>query len=200
MEIVELEPDRTRELVDELAGIDEVEGAHPLVQEPRGLVEQREVGLDLGGRRRPLHLHRDLSAVREHRAVDLPDRCGRHRHDVELEERPLDGQVELGLDDVSDVVEPDRADRVLEPAELGDDVRGHDVRAGREQLTELHERRPELVEHLAQPPPAVGRALVEVGALSARQEVADAVLAERVPEAVARGDLCDLGQAPEAPR
>ena len=45
--VVELLPDRAGELVDELARVDEVEGAHALLHEPRGLVEQREVGLDL---------------------------------------------------------------------------------------------------------------------------------------------------------
>ena len=43
---------------------------------------------------------------------------------------------------------------VLEAAQLGDDVGRDDVRARREQLPELDERRPELVEHLAQVSPA----------------------------------------------
>ena len=48
--VVELEPDRACELVHELLRIHELERLHPLAQEPRGLVEETEVGLDL---RRP---------------------------------------------------------------------------------------------------------------------------------------------------
>ena len=49
--VVELLADRARELVDELARVDEVERADPLAREPRRLVEQREVGLDLAAAR-----------------------------------------------------------------------------------------------------------------------------------------------------
>ena len=50
--VVELEPDRARELVDELLRVHELERLHALAQERRRLVEQAEVGLDLL-RRRP---------------------------------------------------------------------------------------------------------------------------------------------------
>ena len=198
--VVELEPDGARELVDELAGIDEVERAHALVQELRRLVEEREVRLDLSGSGGSLHLDGDLSPVGQHRSVHLPDRRRCHRHDVELEERPLHGQVELGLEDVANVVEAHRSRRVLEAAKLRDDVGRHDVRPRREQLPELHERRPELVEHLAEPPSALRLALLELPALPARKQVADPVLAERVAEAVPGGHLRDLGETAEAPR
>ena len=168
MAVVELEPDRARELVDELAGIDEVECAHALVQELGGLIEQREVRLDLRRGRGPLHLHGDLAPVGQHGPVHLPDRRGCHRHDVELEECPLHGEVKVGLEDVANLVEANRARRVLKAAQLGDDVWRHDVRAGREQLPELHERRPELVEHLAQAPPTLRLALLVLPTLPAR--------------------------------
>ena len=58
--VVELEPDRARELVDELLRIDELERPHPLLQQPRRLVEEPEIGLDLRRRRRTLDLDRDL--------------------------------------------------------------------------------------------------------------------------------------------
>ena len=45
--VVELLPDRPRELVDEPARVDEVERADALLRDPRRLVEEREVGLDL---------------------------------------------------------------------------------------------------------------------------------------------------------
>ena len=77
--VVQLLPDRARELVDDLARIDEVERADPLLRKPRRLVHEGEVGLDLPGRIRPLHLDHDPSAVRKRRAMDLPDRRGGQR-------------------------------------------------------------------------------------------------------------------------
>ena len=146
--VVELEPDRARELVDELLRIHELERLHALAEEPRRLVEKPEVGLDLVGGCRPLNLHRDLATVRQHRAMHLADRRGRERREVELEERAVHAQVELGLHDIANLLERDRRRVVLEAAELGHDVGRNDVGSRGEQLTELDERRPELVEHL----------------------------------------------------
>ena len=89
--------------------------------------------------------------------MHLADRGGRLRREVELEERAIHPQVELGLDRVANLLERDRRGVVLEPAELGDDVGRDDVRPRREQLPELHEGRAELVEHHPQPPAAVRR-------------------------------------------
>ena len=96
--VVELEPDRAGELVDELRGIHELERLHTLPQEARGLVEEPEVGLDLLGGGGPLHLDRHLLPVGKHGAMHLPDRRRRDRREVELEERTVHPQVELGLD------------------------------------------------------------------------------------------------------
>ena len=103
--VVELEPDRPRELVDELPWIDELERLHALAQEPCRLVEQAEVGFDLRRSGRALHLHRDFLTVGKDRAMHLPDRGRGHRNDVELEKRALDRQVELGFDHIPDLVE-----------------------------------------------------------------------------------------------
>ena len=78
--VVELLPDRARELVDDLVRVDEVERANALLRELRRLVHQREVGLDLPRRVRPLHLDDDAPAVRQRRAVHLPDRRRGERH------------------------------------------------------------------------------------------------------------------------
>ena len=72
------------------------------------------------------------------------------------EEGLLEREAELLLDHPADVVERDRADVVLQLPQLGDDVRRHHVGPRREELAELDERRPELVEHLAQAAAAVG--------------------------------------------
>ena len=82
---------------------------------------------------------------------------------VELEEEPLDRLAELLADHALDVGERERAHVVLEAAQLGDDVRRDDVGPRREQLAELDERRPELVEHLAQVAPARRRRPSAIG-------------------------------------
>ena len=155
--VVELLADLPGELVDEPARIDEVERVHALLHEPRRLVEQREVGLDLARRARPLHLHGDLLAVRKRRAVHLADRRRRDGLAFEVEEEPLDRVAEVLDDHALGLLERERAHVVLEAAQLGDDVGRHDVRPRREQLAELHEGRAELVEQLAQMRAARGR-------------------------------------------
>ena len=88
--VVELGANRTAELVDELARIDEIERADPLLRDPRRLVEQRQVRLDLPRRTRTLHLDGDGFAVRQRRAMHLPDRgCG-DRLPLEVDERALE--------------------------------------------------------------------------------------------------------------
>ena len=119
--------------------------------------------------------------------MHLADRRGRERLLVELGEQPLDRLAELRADRALDVRERERAHVVLEPAQLGDDVGRNDVGPRREQLPELHERRPELVEHLAQMPPARRARLVALAAAAV----------DDVAEAVPHRDLGDLAQAPE---
>src|SRR5262249_57528777 len=85
--------------------------------------------------------------------VDLANRGGSRRLLVELEERLFDRQAELLLNHPADVFEGNRADIVLQPLELDEDVRRDDVRPGREELAELDEGRAKLVQHLPQTPP-----------------------------------------------
>ena len=187
--VVELEPDRAAELVDELARVDEVELANALARDPGRRRHQLEVGLDLARRVRTLHLDDDLGVVGQGRPVHLADRGRGDRSLVELDERLLDGEAELLADDALDVLDRDRRDVVLELAQLRDDVRRHDVGARREQLAELDERRAELVEHLAQPAAAIA---VELA-------VRCPAPVEQVPEAVPGGDAPDLRDARERP-
>ena len=198
--VVELLADRAGELVDKRLRVDEVEGADAFLDHARGLVEQREVGLDLARGVRALHLDRDLVAVRKHRAVHLADRGGGDRLLVEAEERLLEREPEVGLDHVADLRERERADIVLEAAELEDDVRRHDVGTGRQQLAELDERGAELVEHLAQvtAPLRPGRRLhrgIDLVTRRPRQNVRELVPLEEVAEAMPDRDLRDLRQA-----
>ena len=203
--VVELLPDRAGELVDELARVDEVERPDPFPGEPRGLVEEPEVGLDLLRRARPLHLDRDPASVRQGRAVHLADRRGRDRRRLEVEEQPLERVPELLLDHALGLLERERPHVVLQPAQLDDDVGRHHVGPRREELSELHERRPELVEHLSQVLAAGRRGSVLGGHAgeavfrrATRQEVAQLVRLEEVAEAVAHHDLRDLRQAADA--
>ena len=161
--VVELLTKRTPELVDELLRVDEVERADAVLGDLRGLVEETEVGLDLPRRRRPLHLDRDPATVREHRRVHLADRGGGDRRLVELEEKPLDRLSELLLDHLPHLRERDGRHLVLELSELDDDVRRHDVGPRRQELAELDEGRPELVEHLPQALAPLGRRAVRLG-------------------------------------
>ena len=71
--IIQLLPDRARELVHQLVRVDEVERTHAFLGEPRRLVEESDVSLDLARCTRALHLDGHLLAVRKRRAVDLTD-------------------------------------------------------------------------------------------------------------------------------
>jgi len=107
-------------------------------------------------------------------------------------ETALDRLSELLADHALDILERKRLHLILQAAQLGDDVRRHDVRPGREQLAELDERRPELVEHLAQMTAARGRRAVD-GRVPASA-------LEQIPEAVAHRDLGDLAQPADVQR
>ena len=186
--VVELEADRAAELVDELVGVDEVELADALADDARRRGHELQIGLDLPRREGTLNLDDHLRVVRERRAVHLTDRRGGDRPLLEVDERPLDRQPELGVDDALHVLDRERRHLVLELPQLGDHVGRHEVGPCREQLPELDERRPELVQHLPEPPSSIG-----IGRLGRASPV------EEVAEAVPRRHAADLGDAREAP-
>ena len=173
--VVELLAHGARELVHEALRVDEVECANAVLRDLRRLIEQREVGLDLPRRCRALHLHGDAAAVREDGLVHLADGRGGDRLLDELDEEPLDRLAQLLRDHLLDLGERERADVVLELPQLDDDVRRHDVRSRRQELAELHERRPELVERLAQAPTALGRRVAVGRDLLPREQVGQLV-------------------------
>ena len=75
---------------------------------------------------------------------------------------------------------------------------GSDVGTRREQLAELDERRPELVEHLAQVLSSLRRLALDLAARPrAAAEIGQAMVLEPVAEAVPNRDLRDLRKAPE---
>jgi hypothetical protein len=196
--VVELLADRAGELVDERDGVDELERLDAVANETRGLVHELEVGFDLARRVRPLHLHGDTASVRERRPVHLTDGRGGNGLLLEIEEELLDGELELLLDHALDLGVGDRRDVVLQRLQLEDDVRRDDVRARGEELAELDEGRPELVQHLPDAEAAVravGRDVDFPGATGPRP--VRPVRVEEVAEAVLRCDLRDLGEAAE---
>ena len=131
--------------------------------------------------------------------MDLADRGSGERLAVELDEEALDRLAELLVDDALDLLVRERAHVVLEPAQLGDDVRRQHVGPHREELAELDEGRAELVEELAEVLAALRRRAVDehFAVATARQEVGQLVALEEVAEAVPDGDLGDLRQPAE---
>ena len=187
--VVELAADRPGELVDDRDRVDEVEPVDAALDDARDLIEQRQVALDLAGRTRALHLDGDEAAAGKLGEVHLADRGRRDRHRVERREELVDRRPQVLLDHPLDIGVRERRDRVLELAELDEDLGRHDVGTGREELAELHERRAELVEHLAEVP-AEGRQVLVVDHRRAAQRPA----LEHEPEAVPRRHLRDLAQ------
>ena len=82
--------------------------------------------------------------------MDLPQRCGCERLCVERLERLAEPCSQLGLDDPFDVVEGKGLDVVLQACESGEIRLREEIRAGRQQLSELDESRTELFEVLRQ--------------------------------------------------
>ena len=187
--VVELAADRAGELVDDRDGVDEVEPVDAALDDAGDLVEQRQVALDLPGRARALHLDRDEAAAGELGEVHLADRGRRDRDRVERGEELVDRRPQVLLDHPLDVGVRERPHVVLELAQLGDDLGRDDVGAGREQLAELDERRPELVERLAQVAAERGQVLVVDHGRAAKRAPL-----EHEPEAVPRRHLRDLAQ------
>ena len=113
---------------------------------------------------------------------------------VEVEEEALDRLPELLADRALDILERERPHVVLQARSSLMMSGGTMSGPGREQLAELHERRAELVEQLAQMVAARRDAL---GA--ADIAASGAVPFDHVAEAVPDRDLGDLAQATEVP-
>ena len=162
-----------------------------------GLIEKREVGLDLPRRVGPLHLDRDALAVRQRRPVHLPDRGGGDGGRLELREELLDRKPEVLADHPLDVLVRERPHVVLQGLQLEHDVGRDDVGPRREQLAELDEGRAELVQHLAEVLAALGGRALRRETLLSGQQVGQPVGLEEVAEPVLDRHLGDFRHAPE---
>ena len=130
----------------------------------------------------PLHLDDDALAALERRGMHLADRPGGERLGIDAREHVLPRHAKLLLHDGDDLFLGHRRHVVLELRELGDELGRQQVGPRGEDLAELRERRPELLERRAQ----ALRALLE-------RHVGGAALAE----AVARHHLADERRAAE---
>src|SRR5690606_18118555 len=130
--------------------------------------------------------------------------------DVEAGEQFADRRAERTLDDGARHLAVERRDLVLQQCEVVDDVRRQQVAAGREDLPELDEDRPQLLQRQAQAgtarlrrdrgrgarherphqlEPALGRGVVQQGIEPvAQQDAADACGAQDAAQAVLRAD------------
>jgi hypothetical protein len=108
--------------------------------------EQAEVAHDLAARARPLHLDDHALARLEARRVHLRDRPGRERLRVDLGEDVLPRDAELLLHHGHDLGLRERRDAILERRQLVHDLLREEVGARREDLAELREGRPELLQ------------------------------------------------------
>lgn len=88
----------------------------------------------------PANLDDDALARREGRRVHLRDRCGRERRPVKACEHLVDLGAQLEAQYLLDLWPIDLWSVVLQAAQLLDELRGEQITAGREYLSELDER------------------------------------------------------------
>ncbi len=145
---VELGPEMDLELVRELLELDLARGLGMADCETHGRAQQREIEIDLLDDAGPPHLEHDIVAGGQQPAMRLRDRSRGERLRVDAHERLL---AEVGQHDSLDLREGDsRRDVVHEPAQLLDVDVGQEIGTRREELAELDEGRPELLEPAAE--------------------------------------------------
>ncbi len=152
-------------------------------------LEEREILLDLAAGVGPLRLDDDALAADERRAMHLADRAGGQRLRLDRVEHVLPGNAQLLLHHRDDLGLAHRRHFVLQRGELRDELRRQEIRAGRENLPELGEGRPKLLQRGAQP---LGLPLPARGAVRVRlvEEFLEPVLRRDGGDArAARGEL-----------
>ena len=112
--------------------------------------QQRNVAVDLFLDVGTQHFHHHFAPARQARGVHLRDRRRRQRRGVEMLEGFADVLAERGFDDPARGFAVEGRHPVLQQRQLGRDVRRHQVAAGRQDLPELDEDRPQLLQREAQ--------------------------------------------------
>ena len=134
------------ELLDEPQQV-EVPGPFEAMLQLRGDRPQDvDVRAQLIGHAAALHLHDDLTPVRQAGGVGLPDRRRTQRQFVERGEQVRQRRTQLGLDGPPDAVERLGGHPRAKRRQLAGEVGGHQVRPGRQDLPELDEGGAELLE------------------------------------------------------
>ena len=86
---------------------------------------------------RPLNLDGHILTVFESGAVNLPDGCRGQGFRIQLVEKVVGRPAGFFIDDSADVSKGEGGNLVLQLGQLADEIHGHQVRAGREDLAHL---------------------------------------------------------------
>ncbi len=147
---IELVAQSALDLGHQFQRLDALGVGHVALGEPAQRAQQREVGGDALLDLRPQHLHHHLAAVGELGRMDLRDRGRGQRFaleaGIELRHRLAQRALDLGLRQRA----VEGCDAVLQQGELGGDVGRQQVAAGREDLAELDEDRPQFLQRQPQ--------------------------------------------------
>ena len=200
---VHLGGDRVVELIDERGRLVDVrldDGAlHEACQRVQDLHVPRHGAGDLG----TLHLDHDLFGAvgrLQHRAMHLGDGRRRQRLLLEALVDVLERRAERALHRLANFLEGQRIDLVLQLLQLDDPLGRQQVRPGRGDLAQLHERRTEVHGHQSNPLRGGDAALLVLPSLAQR-------LGDRLFFVLARGELrrrrlageaqslCELGKS-----
>jgi len=173
----------------------QIDGSHGA--RPAGLRLQRagdaadnvQVALDDWSNVRALDLHDHVGARMQAGPVYLGDGGGRKRRRVELGEHRTGRRPKLPAEHLFHLLPGGWRDLLLQPAQLVDELRGQQVAPRGQQLTELDEGDPGLLQRQPQGTRQLGAPRRRVGLqAAAATNVGD--------QAVADGDGADLGIAP----
>ncbi len=162
-------------------------------------LEQRDGGVDLLFDRRPQHLDHHLAAFVQRGRMYLGDRGRGQRRGIETGEGHLDRLPQRLLDDPPRRFAVERLHAVLQQRQLIGHIRWHQIAAGREDLPELDEDRPQFLQRQAQT--GTSRLRRDRGRGARHERLGQAQPAfgrrafEQIIEAVAQHDLADTAGA-----
>ncbi|MCW0450641.1 hypothetical protein NB706_003475 [Xanthomonas sacchari] len=164
-----------------------------------GRFQQGDVGVDLPLDVRAQHLDHHFAAVVQRRRVHLRDRGRGQRFGVEGRERHRDRPPQRLFHDAPRRLAVERAHPVLQQGQFLGHVRRHQVTPGGEDLPELDEDRPQVLQRQAQPGAARLRSDVGAGARHERLGQAQPALGrgavEQVVQAIAQDHPADAAGA-----
>ena len=141
--VIQLGHQRPAELLEHADRVHVPGGAAEPIEQRRDFVEGVEIFQDTVLDTGPLHLDRDPASAAEHGAVHLPERGRGDRRRIEFHEGLRHANAEFLLDNPFDIRIWKRSEVILQPRQRVEVGLRQQVRARREQLSELDERRTE---------------------------------------------------------